>query len=245
MTTAGLPIDQAVVKVRSELPAARQLGDGEIAATIYEWGAIRNVPIQPASGASGKQPLVPPPINTAQRLMAAVEAAIPGSKPKAEKRGLDWNISAGGAEAMLRGTSGVLKAGLSPTLTLGLEAAYKGMTFRTELASDKWSVLLAFPGNTMEPDIGLLQQLFADAWGALGKLRDDVSGLGNWNDVDAVKKKAKPHVEKLSNAWDAFKGAAAQPPPGGFTFGIRIAGPIGKDSGVPGVSAAGTMTIFF
>jgi hypothetical protein len=52
-------------------------------------------------------------------------------------------------------------------------------------------------------------------------------------------------VEKLSNAWDAFKGAAAKPPAAGVTFGVKVSGPVGSASPVPGVTAQATLTVFF
>jgi hypothetical protein len=88
------------------------------------------------------------------------------------------------AKGIKQGAS--VKIGVTPGLAFVTETAYQGMTFSTSISLDKWSVMLSFPGNTMEPDLGLVRKLFTDANGALGGLRDELATFKNLSDVSRI-----------------------------------------------------------
>jgi hypothetical protein len=235
-------VDMIVWEVRTFVPKASALLDGELRATVAVWRSL-NGPLYPLT-------ISPPPTTGESKLIEAVKRGVTTVIEGVDvKHGAGKiNISLSGLTAELRKGDARLAAGVSWGGTLGVEAEKGDFHLSGELSSDRWEIKLSYPEDTAIPDLSKLGKVFGEGEAAMRNIIGATSGFRGLNDISRIKDAVKPHIQPVKDAVEAVQGIAKAPPKGGVSVGISLGSPdpLPGQTGIPpGVQGQVTLTIRF
>lgn len=251
-----LSLSAIVCRVRSGVPGAGEMAEGDLRGAILWWANQRGHVVPPISAVPDpcdEQPGTPastPGVGFTDRLRRVFTAAIDGvGIERAHGRAV---VSVRGATVGLRpgvaGATAVVETTAGWTGSIGLECNYRDVHFTGEVSGDRWEIHLAFPGTVAVPMLDQVGDVFRAAESAMRCIVDIVHSVRHPREGPAMVEALRPHLQPVRDAITAARGLH-----GGsqttLTVGMQASGPGWSPPGSVGrtdaTSLVGTITVVF